>query len=165
MNADDFRRIYTYNWRVLHAFLDTLDKLPAQLVSSNLEASHLSMKDIFTHILTVYDGLLNHARDGESSGVPESELDECFQSMENMKKYMNHVEGAVDKLLENLTDSMLGHPIRVDWREKEYSLADTLMQATLEQAHHLGEIIALLWQHNIEPPEMTWIGSQETFAT
>ncbi len=162
MNADDFRGIFRYNWSVLHAFLDLLDGLPSQLVSSNLEASHNSMKDIFTHILTVYDGWLNHARAGESSGVPESELDECYQSMENMKKYVKHVEATVDKLLEGLTDSMLVQPIKVEWMDREHSLADALMQVTLEQAHHLGEIIALLWQHNIEPPEMTWIGSQET---
>lgn len=162
MNADDYRRIFKYNWAVLRAFLDTLDQLPSQLVSSNLEASHNSMKDIFTHILTVYDGWLNHARSGESSGVPESELDECYQSMENMKRYMKHVESTVDKLLEGLTDSMLVHSIKVEWMDREHSLADALMQVTLEQAHHLGEIIALLWQHNIEPPEMTWIGSQET---
>lgn len=161
MNAADFRRIFTYNWAILHAFLDTLDALPGQLVSANLEASHNSMKDIFTHILTVYDGWLNHARMGESSGVPESELDECYQSMENMKRYMKHVEAGVSKLLEGLSDSMLTEPVKVDWMKREHSLADALMQATLEQAHHLGEVIALLWQHNIEPPEMTWIGSQE----
>lgn len=162
MNADDFRRIFKYNWAVLHAFLGIFDGLPTELVSSNLEASHLSMKDIFTHILTVYDGWLNHARQGQSSGVPEPELDDAYQSMESMKKYMGHVEAAVNKLLDELTDSMLTLPIKVEWMDKEHSLADALMQATLEQAHHLGEIIALLWQHSIEPPEMTWIGSQKT---
>ena len=30
-------------------------------------------------------------------------------------------------------------------------------QVTLEQAHHLGELIALFWQIDVEPPEMTWI--------
>ena len=28
---------------------------------------------------------------------------------------------------------------------------------TFEQAHHLAELIALLKQQDIEPPEMTWI--------
>jgi hypothetical protein len=31
------------------------------------------------------------------------------------------------------------------------------MQVTFEQAHHTGELIALFWQQDIEPPEMTWI--------
>ncbi len=162
MKADDFRRILNYNRWVLHSFLETLDRLPAETVSKNLEASHNSMKDIFTHILTVYDGWLNHARNGETSGVPGSERDEAFQSWSSMKRYMKHVETGVDALLRDLTDSMLASPVKVDWFEKEQSLADVLMQVTIEQAHHLGEIIALLWQHNVEPPEMTWIGGQET---
>ena len=162
MNADDFRQIFKYNRWVLHSFLETLDRLPSENVSKNLEASHNSMKDIFTHILMVYDSWLNHARKGETSGMPESEFDEALQSMDTMKRYMEHVETGVDALLRDLTDSMLAFPIKVDWFEKEQSLADVLMQITIEQAHHLGEIIALLWQHNIEPPEMTWIEVQET---
>jgi len=31
------------------------------------------------------------------------------------------------------------------------------MQVTFEQAHHTGEFIALFWQIDVEPPEMTWI--------
>jgi len=162
MNADDFRRIFKYNRQVLHSFLETLDKLPSEIVSENVGASHNSMKDIFTHILTVYDGWLNHARKGEASGVPDLEFDEAFHSMDAMKRYMEHVETGVDALLGDLSDSMLASPIKVDWFEKERSLADVLMQVTIEQAHHLGEIIALLWQQNINPPEMTWIGVQET---
>ncbi len=159
---DDFRKMFRYNRLVLHSFLESLDKLPAQIVSKNVEASHKSMKDIFTHILTVYDGWLNHARKGEVSGVPESELDEAFQSMEAMRRYMKHVEAGVDTLLSELDDSMLASSIRVEWMVREHSLADALMQITIEQAHHLGEIIALLWQNDIEPPEMTWIGMQES---
>jgi uncharacterized damage-inducible protein DinB len=104
---------------------------------------------------------LNRARKGETSGVLQSEFDEAFQSMNSLKRYMEHVETGVDALLRDLSDSMLVLPIKVDWFEKEQSLADVLMQVTIEQAHHLGEIIALLWQHNIEPPEMTWIGVKE----
>jgi uncharacterized damage-inducible protein DinB len=136
-----------------------------EIVSKNLEASHNSMKDIFTHILTVYDGWLNHARKGETSGVPDSELNDAYHSMEAMRRYMEHVETGVDALLQELDEQMLSLPVKVDWMEKEHSLADALMQVTIEQAHHLGEIIALLWQHNIEPPEMTWIGTQETRET
>jgi uncharacterized damage-inducible protein DinB len=162
MNPQDFRRIFKYNLWVLHSFLETLDKLPSGTVSKNLEASHNSMRDIFTHILTVYDGWLNHAGKGETSGVPESEFDEAFQSMDTMKRYMGHVETDVDALLQDLSNSLLAFPIKVDWFEKEQNLEDVLVQITIEQAHHLGEIIALLWQCNIEPPEMTWIGVQET---
>ena len=78
MNAEDFQRIFKYNRWVLHSFLETLEKLPPETVSENLEASHNSMRGIFTHILVVYDGWLNHAREGETSGVPESEFDQSL---------------------------------------------------------------------------------------
>jgi uncharacterized damage-inducible protein DinB len=165
LKADDFRQIFKYNRIVLRSFLETVEKLPSGIVTKNLEASHNSIKDIFTHILTVYDGWLNHARKGETGGVPDSELDEAFDSMQGMKQYMKHVEEGVDDLLLKLDEAMLGMPVKVEWMEKEHSLADALMQVTIEQAHHLGEIIALLWQNNIEPPEMTWIDSQQSLDT
>jgi len=165
LRADDFRRILSYNRLVLHAFFNTLEMLPWEMVSRNLEASHNSMKDVFVHILTVYDGWLNHTRVGETAGVPESELDEShFQSMDDIKRYMVHVETGVDKLMEELNDALLSSPIKVDWWEKDHTLSDALMQVTLEEAHHVGELIALLWRQDIEPPEMTWIGVNEAQA-
>lgn len=162
MKADDFREIFKYNRWVLHSFLQALEKLPPETVSTNVEASHGSMKDVFAHILTVYDAWLNHARKGETSGVPEDELDEAFESLDGAKHFMKHVEAGVDELLRELNDSMLTLPVKVEWMERPQPLGDALMQVTIEQAHHLGELIALLWQRNIEPPEMTWIGVHET---
>ena len=46
-----------------------------------------------------------------------------------------------------------------DWDQTDLreALRDALLQVTFEQAHHTGELIALLWQIDVEPPEMTWI--------
>jgi hypothetical protein len=35
---------------------------------------------------------------------------------------------------------------------------DVLVHAALENIHHFGELIALLWQIDVEPPHMGWIG-------
>ncbi len=56
-----------------------------------------------------------------------------------------------------MDDNALFKKITAPWLKREHELGDVLMQVTFEQAHHLGEIIALLWQVNTEPPEMTWI--------
>ena len=34
---------------------------------------------------------------------------------------------------------------------------DILMHVIIEQIHHRGEIIATLWQMNIQPPDMGWL--------
>jgi uncharacterized damage-inducible protein DinB len=35
---------------------------------------------------------------------------------------------------------------------------DILIHAALENIHHFGELIAVLWQMDVEPPHMGWIG-------
>ena len=44
----------------------------------------------------------------------------------------------------------LGHPVRL-------SRENALAQCVTEQLLHLGEIEAMLWQHDIEPPTTFWI--------
>lgn len=61
------------------------------------------------------------------------------------------------RYLESATPHDLARRVRVFWMPGRYVAADGLLQATLEQAHHLGELISVLWQPDIQPPEMTWI--------
>ncbi len=63
----------------------------------------------------------------------------------------------VDELLDNLDDELLAKKVKAPWLPGSHYLADVLMQVSFEQAHHIGEIIAMMWQLDIEPPEMTWI--------
>jgi uncharacterized damage-inducible protein DinB len=35
---------------------------------------------------------------------------------------------------------------------------DILIHASLENIHHFGELIAMLWQMDVEPPHMGWLG-------
>jgi uncharacterized damage-inducible protein DinB len=65
----------------------------------------------------------------------------------------------MERLLRGLTDASLRRKLRAPWQPKACSLEDALMQVTLEQAHHTGEIIAMLWQEDLHPPEMTWLGT------
>jgi uncharacterized damage-inducible protein DinB len=59
--------------------------------------------------------------------------------------------------LAKLTDADLERLIQPEWKERPHPIRDALYQVTFEQAHHVGELIALLWQMDVEPPEMTWI--------
>ena len=157
-SAEDFRRIFTYNEKVLRSFFDALNRLPWEKVSKNMEASHQSMKNIFVHILSVYNGWINYNAQGKSGEIPWELHDyENYHSMSQVQEFMSKVLGGVNGFMKELNDADLSKKITAPWMEGEHELSDVLMQVTLEQAHHLGEIIALLWQLNIEPPEMTWI--------
>ena len=158
LNSQDYRRIFDYNERVLRAFFDTLSNLPWETVSKNMESGHYSMKNTFVHILSVYNGWINYNALGRSNEIPRAEHDyDNYHSMEQVKGFMLKVLAGVNVFLKALDDKALSKKITAPWMEGEHELRDVLMQVTFEQAHHLGEIIAMFWQTNIEPPEMTWI--------
>jgi uncharacterized damage-inducible protein DinB len=156
--ADDFRRIFDYNEKVLRSFFTALTRIPWDAVSKNMDASHNSMKNIFVHILTVYNGWINYNALGKSDSIPWEKHDpQNYHSMSQIEEFMGTVLDGVTHFIGELNDSELSRRITAPWMEGGYELTDILFQITLEQAHHLGEIIALLWQMNIEPPPMTWI--------
>jgi len=155
----DVRRIYAYNWAVYDAYLERLERLPWRIVTKDLGSGHRSMKDTMVHILNVHDGWLNYVVPGRvrelrrTKGRQPSEI----RSWAEVRAYRDRVRGGIDPFLRRLRASDLRKPVRAPWMPGRYTLEDAFFQATIEQAHHLGEIIALLWQRETEPPEMTWI--------
>ena len=158
VTAADLRSIYEYNWRVLRDYCDALARLPEDELLKNREATHGSLKNIFHHILSVHDGWLNVTAQGASAdpAVREMDFDEV-RAMSVLREYMEKIIAKEKTFLENLSDEDLERGVQPEWKERPHALRDALLQVTFEQAHHLGELIALHWQMDVEPPEMTWI--------
>jgi len=156
--AADFRSVYEYNWWVLREYAAALAKLPQDELVKNREATYESMKNIFHHILSVHDGWLNVTAQGASAdpAMRERDFDE-IDSMEPLRGYLDKIITKEKSFLASLKDEDLDRGVQPEWKERPHPLRDALMQVTLEQAHHLGELIALFWQMDIEPPEMTWV--------
>src|SRR3989441_2248209 len=154
----DFREVFAYNWRVLRDFCDALAKLPTDAVAKDRDATHGSMKNIFHHILSVHDGWLNVTAQGASADpvMREKDFDEV-RSMEPLRGYLEKIIAKEKRFLAKLTDKDLDRGVQPEWKTRPHPLREALLQVTFEQAHHTGELIALLWQIDVEPPEMTWI--------
>ena len=45
----------------------------------------------------------------------------------------------------------------VDGIKRNMRVKDVLIHVVAEELHHRGEIIAILWQTNIRPPDMGWL--------
>ncbi|TLZ70215.1 MAG: hypothetical protein E6K10_08545 [Methanobacteriota archaeon] len=125
--ASDFREIYRYNWRVLRDFCDALSKLPPEALVASAD-----------------------------SAIREKDFDEV-QSMDELRGYMEKIIAKEERFLTKLKDKDLDRGVQPEWKTRPHPLRDALLQVTFEQAHHLGELIALFWQQDVEPPEMTWI--------
>jgi len=77
--------------------------------------------------------------------------------MEPLRAYMEKIIAKEKRFLAKLTEKDLDRGVQPEWKTRPHPLRDALMQVTFEQAHHTGELIALFWQIDVEPPEMTWI--------
>ncbi|HYX54794.1 MAG TPA: DinB family protein, partial [Nitrososphaeraceae archaeon] len=47
--------------------------------------------------------------------------------------------------------------INNDGIRRTTTVKDVLIHVITEELHHRGEIIAILWQINIQPPDMGWL--------
>ena len=158
-SAKEFRKIYRYNRAVMDAYARKLERLPWAVVSKDRGATWHSLAGVFQHIVGVYDGWLNYVVQGADVDEATARRPwDSFTSMKDLRRFHDAVWAGVDRLLGSLTDADLRRRVRAPWQPKACTLDDALLQVTLETAHHLGEIIAMLWQEDIRPPEMTWLG-------
>ena len=160
LRADDFRKIYAYNRQVLEVFCRKLERLPWSIVSKDRGVTWHSMAGVLNHVLGVYDGWLNFVAQGASADdAAHRRAWDQLTSMAEVRAFLETLWPGVDRLLRGLTDASLRRRVRAPWQPKACTLEDALMQVTLEQAHHTGELIAMLWQEDLHPPEMTWLGT------
>jgi uncharacterized damage-inducible protein DinB len=160
LTVADVRRLFAYNRRVLDEYLKALGRLPWKTVTRNRGVGHHSMKDTFLHILQVHEIWHRYVVPGRMKEVSNRTDPYKLQSWKAIRLYADEVWRAIDRELDRLTENKLRARVKAPWMPGRYTVEDACLQTTFEQAHHLGELIALFWQRDWEPPEMTWIMTQ-----
>ncbi len=130
--------LLTYSQFLRHKYLETLSRLPWAEVVKDRGASFPSLKDIFVHMVFVADAYINYGLQGNRN-YPNVNYDE-YDSIEKITKYLEDVESRAGANLNKMT------PEELDKNEV------VLLDFFQEETHHRGELIALLWQMDVEPP-------------
>jgi len=157
--VESVRRLVTYDRRVLEAFERSVVRLGWRGATRNHEIAHRTLKDTLVHILNVHEAwLVASAQDRweEVSRNPGRRPD-AVRSFRDLRRYRVATWKAIDPLVRTLTERGLRRKVSVPWIRGRYSLEDAFYQASFEQAHHLGEMIAVYWQMDRAPPQMMWI--------
>ena len=84
---------------------------------------------------------------------------EEFTSMKMILDHLDQIEVKTRQYMQNIGEDELGRRVTLTIRTGhnfELSVDECLLQTFTEQLYHIGELIALLWQDNIEPPQMQW---------
>ena len=154
----EITELYEYSSSVRRSFAEKLGELPAETVSKNREASFFSMKNVMLHMIDNEDWIVNWVIPGKSQAYVRTKWEE-YADAAAVLEHLNEVERRTRLYLKGLTQEDFSR--RVDFvlssgRTFNLSVEECLFQSFTEQLYHLGELIALLWQDNVEPPRMQW---------
>ncbi len=155
----DPRELCRYNMYVRPAYVDAVLALGWDEACKDRGASFGSLKNILLHIWEVEQWHLHYVAEGRAAEAPDWDYD-TFTSLESFSAARALIEEKTQALLDRLTDADLARQItyqRVDDTPIDYSLAQVLVHVATEEVHHRGELIALLWQIDREPPPMTFM--------
>lgn len=152
------RRLAEFDRRSFASFERSVRRLGWKFASARRETGHPSVKDTLVHVLNVREAWLVAAagKRWEVFDAPGRRPAE-IGSFAQLAAYRHRVWEPVDVLLDRLTERGLDGRVRVPWMPGRYTLEDAFFQASFEQAHHLGEVIAIYWQEDRTPPQMMWV--------
>jgi uncharacterized damage-inducible protein DinB len=154
------QELYDYSSSVRRRFAEKLAQMPWEDVSKNREASFYSMKNVLLHIIDNEDWMVNWVVWDKAAGYKREKKSEDYLNMKQVLDHLNEVESKTRAYLASVSDEELGRRVKLVLQSsgKSFDLAveECLLQSFTEQLYHLGELIALLWQENIEPPQMQW---------
>lgn len=161
-SPQDAQEIVHYNRIVFARFVRRARSAGARAAFRSRGLGHDSWFRTLVHILNVQEVWLVFLVQGRDT---DEELGRLFADPHRTPAdwpqfdgYSRRVWSEVERSVRSLTDRDLKREVHAFWMPGRYTVRDAVLQTTLEQAHHLGEIIGSLWQGDLTPPEMTWLG-------
>jgi uncharacterized damage-inducible protein DinB len=148
---DVIQDLYRYNSRVRRKYLAAIWRLPARERYRNREASFPSIVDIYMHVLDAYRWwfLSVYGRDKPFDEYPVGQ------------RYTKSQAERETRLVERLIQTTLreigpgGLDASVVWRGRRpfrIPVRAMLLHMAEEELQHRGEMNALFWQRDIDPP-------------
>ena len=150
--------LHQYSSRVRSNFANKLAELPWSEVEKNREASFYSMKNILLHMIDNEDWMVNWVIHDKSKDYVRRKSEE-YTSMKMIQDHLEEVEEKSAQYFAKLDVPELSRRVKLTTsagQTFDLTVEECLFQSFTEQIYHLGELIALLWQDNVEPPKMQW---------
>jgi uncharacterized damage-inducible protein DinB len=152
----DSIRLIQYTHAVRRRYLKTLSELPWNEVVKDRGASFPSIRDIFLHALDAEDRLINYVVPGKNEKWVSQDHGK-FLNMREIEERVDDVEKNVEAYLKTLTERELDRKVALPWRPSSlFRVNDVLITVAIEDTYHVGELMALMWQFDKEPPFLSY---------
>jgi len=156
----DSRKLFEYSQALRNRYLEQVASLPWAEVVESRGASFDCLRDILLHTIDAEDRLVNYVIPGRTQDWASRNPEE-FQDIDSIRKRARDVESKAKAYFVNIKPEELEGKVELPRKGMptiSVKVEDVLIHAALENIHHFGELIALLWQMNVEPSHMGWIG-------
>ena len=148
---DTIRALYKYNSRVRRKYLATIWRLPVKQRYRSRGASFPSLVDIFLHVLDAYRWWF-YSVYAKNTSWKEYPIGQELTRAEAVREE-RRIDRFVHGVLTNTRSSDLSRTFSVPGgRGRRISLRVLLLHMAEEELQHRGEMNALLWQVNVDPP-------------
>ncbi len=157
MNVKD---LFAYNWDCRRKFLKSMAETPWETVTENVGASFDCIRNIFVHSLQAELFWVRLLSKKNPAGIWETPFSK-FASVKDVEEYADEVESETNEYLKSLTDAKLRGVLEfTGWDKKthRHKVEDVLLHVVEEEIHHRGELLCIYWQHDIQPPNVGYLG-------
>jgi uncharacterized damage-inducible protein DinB len=159
--VDWLRKWYAYNSAARHGYFETLAKLPPAELTRDRGASFPTFLDILGHSMGGTETWI--VRMSALTGEPFAHYDGPDPaSLDDLRQYQTFVEEQVDRFFARLSDKDLDRSFLVPklppWWDEDFTagVRGTILHVVEHELQHRGEMNALLWQIDVEPPILDW---------
>ena len=158
-SAAQAAELEAYDRKVFDRFVRRVRRLPWKEAVREREIGHRTLFATLVHILNVREVWLVCIVPGRNRELSKlfSESGRHPSDWRGFRAYADRVWTGSAATTGRLRPRDLGRTVRAPWMPGRYTVADAYLQASYEEAHHLGEIIGALWQDDLASPAMTWI--------
>ena len=158
--VETIRAWFAYLADTRRSYLESLGKLPLSELTRDRGASFPTILDVFAHSQSaLYFWMKDCAtfpfppQEGESDGPP---------SLDVVSKDEMYIQTQIQRVMaelseENLSRTILREKGKGSTHECHVPVRDALWHLVEEELQHRGEINALLWQIDIDPPVTSWV--------
>jgi uncharacterized damage-inducible protein DinB len=153
----NIKDLFGYNWYSRRRLLKSMGEIPWETVVESVGASFDSIRDIFIHSLQA-EQLWTKRLSGKNTEGIFSPFTK-YTDIKSIQEFADKVEAETNEYLEKLTDQKLQSVLEYRGRDGNLNRNETediLMHVIEEEIHHRGEILCIYWQHDIQPPYISY---------
>ncbi|HVL47044.1 MAG TPA: DinB family protein [Candidatus Thermoplasmatota archaeon] len=155
MSALDLVRYNHHLWKRFADFY--VQKCTWEELSHNHETSHQSIANVSMHAINMEDWFLHYVLPGKEWDGPKWD---GFRDAPSMQARVREVTAKTESFLKGRKPADLSKEVTLHWgggKTSKTTLETLLHEVVNEATHHRGEVLAMLWRIDKEPPYESYL--------